>query len=97
MRMIPLLVLLGCVSYSEGQAQRGELNCEWLDACGELDSVGYDGVDSCKAAADAQPYSDDNCPDYDAGAMQACLKAYRDAIASEDCTADLAAACQVCG
>ncbi|MDP2309014.1 MAG: hypothetical protein Q8P18_23525 [Pseudomonadota bacterium] len=92
-----LLWLLACMGYSSGQVSRGELNCEWLDTCGELGTVGFDSVGSCKAAAASQPYEDDDCPTYDAGAMATCLETYRDAIAAEDCTADFTAACLVCG
>jgi hypothetical protein len=95
--MILLLALAGCLSYESGQAQRGELNCRWLDTCGELDAVGYDGVDSCVDAAGAQPYDDDDCPTFDAAAMRACLDAYQDAIDAADCTATFAEVCQVCG
>ncbi len=92
-----LLGLLGCLGYADGQVRRGELHCEWLDTCGELDAVGFESVGACSAAATSQPYDDADCPDYDAGAMAACLDAYQEAIASEDCGAELTAACLVCG
>ncbi|MDP2316105.1 MAG: hypothetical protein Q8P41_24625 [Pseudomonadota bacterium] len=92
-----LLLLISCMGYSESQVRRGELNCEWLDTCGELGTVGFEGVGDCKAAAAAQPYDDDQCPDYDATAMSGCLRAYEDAIAGEDCAAEFTDACLVCG
>ena len=92
-----LLSLLGCLSYTDAQVQRGALNCEWLDACGNLDALGYDGVAACSDAAAAQPYSDDHCPEYAPNAMNACLDAYRDAIRVTDCDADFVEICQVCG
>ena len=46
-----LLVLVGCLTYSDGQVRRGELNCELLDACDEIGTVGFDSVDACKESA----------------------------------------------
>lgn len=92
-----LLLLLGCLTYSSGQVQRGELNCELLDVCGDLATLGYDGVAACKSAAAAQKVEDDDCPDFDPAAMNACLDAYRAAIDAAECDADLASACAVCG
>ncbi len=92
-----LLLLAGCLGYTEGQAQRGELHCAWLDTCGELDSVGFSDVAACADAAAAQPYDDADCPDYDGAAMAACLQSYEDAIDAASCDVDFAEACLVCG
>lgn len=96
-RLAALLLLGGCVSYADGQRERGALNCELLDACGGLDALGYDDVAACKETAAAQEVSEDDCPNYDADQMSACLAAYRDAIAAPTCDADLTTICQVCG
>ena len=92
-----ILLLLACTTWSQGQVERGELNCELLDTCGELDDLGYADLASCKEAAAAQPFDDADCPDYDAGAMAACLRAYQDAVDAAACDADLDAVCQTCG
>ena len=92
-----LLLLAGCRGYAEAQAERGELHCAWLETCDELDSVGFSDVATCADAAAAQPYDDADCPDYDAAAMAACLRAYQDAIDAADCAADFADVCLVCG
>ncbi len=91
------LLLGGCLSYESGQRQRGELNCELLDVCGDLEALGYDGVGACKAAAASQEVSENDCPSFDAAAMQDCLDAYRTAIDAADCDADLTTICSVCG
>ena len=92
-----ILLLVGCLGYTEGQVQRGERSCEWLDVCGELGTVGFTDVGECKSAAAAQPYDDADCPEYDPKAMRTCIDAYDSAIAAADCGADFATACLVCG
>ena len=92
-----ILFLLGCLSYEDGQVQRGELNCELLDVCGELDGLGFDSVDACAESAASQNYDEDACANYSASQMKACIHAYEDAVVSEDCEADLVDVCQVCG
>jgi hypothetical protein len=92
-----LVGLVGCSDYATGQRQRGELNCELLDVCGSLETLGYPGLAACKQAANEQEFSDDDCPDFDASAMAACLDAYEAAIDAADCAADLTEVCAVCG
>ena len=96
-RLLALALLGGCLSYPDGQRERGALNCELLAVCGSLDTLGYDDVDTCKATAAAQEVSEDDCPSYDADQMSECLAAYRDAVATEDCSAELGSVCVVCG
>lgn len=92
-----LLFVIGCLSYEEGQAERGALNCELADVCGELATFGFADADECKTASAAQPYDAEDCEDYDAGSMAACLDAYDAAIKAKDCEADFTDACNVCG
>ena len=87
----------GCLTYPSGQAERGALNCELLDVCGNLDALGYDSVSACKTTAAAQEVSEDDCPSFDAGQMTECLDAYREAIDAAACDADLGNICLVCG
>ena len=80
-----ILLLLGCLSYEDGQVERGALNCELLDACGELDGLGFESVDSCAESAAAQNYDDADCASYSQSQMKACLDAYEQAIEAVDC------------
>jgi hypothetical protein len=91
-----VVALSGCLSYEDGQAQRGGLNCQLLEACGELDTYGFDDVDACTASAESQPYDAADCKDYDAGEMRRCIAAYEDAVAAKDCEADFTDVCAVC-
>lgn len=93
-----LVLLLACApDYSEGQVQRGSLNCQWMDTCGQLALLNYDTVDACIAAAEAQEYDDKQCPNYSSKAMNTCLDAYEKAIEAKDCEADFNEVCTVCG
>lgn len=92
-----LILLIGCLSYEEGQLERGRLNCELAELCGTLDTVfGYDSVDACVAQVERQEWSEENCPSYSPGQMQDCIEAYEVAIADQDCEADLKTICMVC-
>lgn len=91
-----ILHLLGCLTWSEGQIERGRLNCERLEACDGLVALGYPDVAACTAAAEAQPYDDADCPGYTSAAMNLCLDAWRDAVAEPDCDTDLTMVCDIC-
>lgn len=83
-----LLLLLGCgPTYEEGMVEQGRLHCELLGACDELGSVGYDSVEACQAAVEAQDFAD--CPKsaYDAEAMAQCLDDWATAVEAADCDA----------
>ena len=90
-------LILACVSYEEGQARVGGLSCELAEACGTLDTFGYDDVDACVEHAEAQPWDEANCPEYDAAKMSECIDAYETAVAEADCEWAPGDECQVCG
>lgn len=96
-RLLGLLLLGGCLSYEDGQRQRGALNCELLDTCGELEDLGYDDVAACKETAAAQVVNEDDCPAFDPEQMSQCLTAYREAVSGAACGVDFSEICQVCG
>lgn len=93
-----LLWLVACgPEFEEGQIERGQLNCQLQDICGNLDAMGYDAVGDCEAASAAQSYNEDAlCPEYRPDQMKKCLNAYEDAIEARDCAADFTRTCDVC-
>ncbi|MFZ5479374.1 MAG: hypothetical protein ACOZNI_21600 [Myxococcota bacterium] len=92
-----LILLGGCLSYEEGQAQVGELNCELAEACDRLATWGYDDVDACVEHAVNEPYDEADCAAYDAKAMRACIDAYEAAVEASDCDYAPGDECRVCG
>lgn len=89
--------LLACgPTYEEGMAERGELNCRWLEACGTLASVGFTDVDACIDHALAQPYDVSHCSGYDAAAMQECIDGWSAAVEQVDCEAEVEVCSSVC-
>jgi hypothetical protein len=100
MRYVLLMVVLGACGpgYSEGQVERGRLNCELQEVCGNLSLLGYDTLADCQAAAEAQDYDEEKlCPKYYPSQMRECLDAYETAIEEKDCDADLGRVCDTCG
>jgi len=92
-----MLWLLACgPDYSEGQIERGSLNCQILDICGQLEILHYESVDACVQDAEAQTYPASQCPNYVPARMRDCLSAYQDAIDAKDCETDLTVFCDVC-
>ena len=87
---------IGCLSYVDGKMEQGHLNCQLLEACGELEKLGYDSVDACVEVSDAQPYERMTCDDYDAGAMQECLDGWSAAVDTKDCAPEVVACGEVC-
>lgn len=93
---LPLLAACG-PDYAESQVEVGRQNCRLMDACGGLESIGYT-LDECIAAAEAQDFDEEaQCPDYVPRQMQECLDAWADAVALDQCDADLSDVCRVCG
>ena len=92
-----VLLLGGCLTYADGKAQEGTLNCQIMDACGTLEKVGYTDVDDCIAAAQGQAYDENQCPNYSAEREQECLDAYTAALNAKECEPALDECGTVCG
>lgn len=91
-----IVLTMGCLSFVDGKTEQGRLNCQLLEACGELEKLGYDSVDACFEVSDAQPYDRMSCEDYDAAAMQECLDGWAAAVEAKDCAPEVAACGEVC-
>lgn len=91
-----MIFLLACITYEEGMAAQGEFHCQLLEACGELETVGYDNVDDCTVAAQGQKWPVCEKSDYDAEDMQTCVDEWEAAVEAKTCDAAPPACTSVC-
>ncbi len=98
-----LLLLAASACYSEAD-YRQDINtarCEWYEACGYLETLGYDAVSDCvdEYALKDQLDAEEGiavCEDFDADKARACVEGWQTldcAISEEDYPAECDAVC----
>jgi hypothetical protein len=94
-----VILLVGCTPALDFAYERADAVCAWHERCGTLEAAGFTDESDCKAGLhaavkEANVRGELDCPDYDQGAAEACVRAWEEVECGEQVEADCDGICQ---